>query len=114
MKKKAFTTALILSVIPYHSLFILPVFPSLNIISHYSFISTYPMYFLCVLYMIGYIAPVIPLSLSFHAGIVINLILNKLNFPKKSAKILSFISAAIIFTLLIVFLFNFFSQMDSI
>lgn len=114
MKKKTFSIALVLSFIPYFALFIIPVFPAFNVISHYNFINTYPMYFLCVLCMIGYILPVIPLSFSFHAGIVINLILKKLNFPKKSAKILSVISAAIIFTLLIVFLFNFFSKMDSI
>ena len=114
MNKKMFTKFLILSVIPYFALFIIPVFLAFNVISHYNFISTYPIYFLCVLYVIGYIVPIIPLSVSFHAGIVINSILKKFNFPTKYTKILSIIFAAIIFTLLIVFLLIFFSQMDSI
>lgn len=114
MKKKTFSKLLVLSVIPYFALFIIPVFPTLNVISHYSFFSTYPVYLLCVLFAIGLIVPVIPLSFSFHAGLVINSILKKFNFPPKYAKILSIISAAIIFVLQIIFLLTLFSQMDSI
>ena len=82
MKKKIFTIVLAASVIPYYALFIIPVFLSLNVISHYSFFNTYPIYFLAVLCVIGYVFPVVPLSFSFHAGLVINLILKKSNFKK--------------------------------
>ncbi len=112
MKKKIFTVALVLSAIPYHVLFIAPAVATVRVADEYGFFSTFSLYFLATLLTLGAVFPVIPLSVAFHAGIIINLILNKLNFPKKTVTILSVVSAVIIFSLLTVFLLKLLSQWD--
>lgn len=113
MKKKVFTIVLILSAMPYHALFIAPAVATLGVASQYGFFSSFSLYFLVTLLTLGAVFPVIPLSVAFHAGIIINLILKKLNTPKKTATILSIVSALIIFVLLTVFLLKLLSQWDS-
>ncbi len=112
MKKKIFTVALVLSAIPYHVLFIAPAVATVRVADEYGFFSTFSLYFLATLLTLGAVFPVIPLSVAFHAGIIINLILKKLNFPKKTVTILSVVSAVIIFSLLTVFLLKLLSQWD--
>lgn len=114
MKKKIVKVVSVLSVIPYCILFIIPVILAIRVASQYGFFSSFSIYFLVTLLTLGAIFPVIPLSVAFHAGIIINLILKKLNTPKKTAKILSVVSAMIIFVLLTVFLLKLLSQWDSL
>ncbi len=114
MKKKIFTVALVLSAIPYHVLFIAPAVATVRVADEYGFFSTFSLYFLATLCVIGAVFPVIPLSVAFHTGIISNLILKKLNISKKTAVILSVVSAVIIFSLLTVFLLKLLSQWDSL
>lgn len=112
MKKKIFNTALVLSALPYYALFIVPVVAAIRVFSQYNFFSTFPIYFLAMLCVLGAHFPVIPLSVGFHTGIIVSLILKKLNVPKKTAEILSVISAVIIFSLFTAVLFIFFSEVE--
>lgn len=113
MKKKVFTTALVLSAMPYYALFIAPVVATLGVASQYGFFSTFSLYFLATLLTLGAVFPVIPLSVAFHAGIIMNLILKKLKVPENAVKILPVITSIIIFVLLTVFLLKLLSQWDS-
>ncbi|MDE7364412.1 MAG: hypothetical protein K2N27_05950 [Ruminococcus sp.] len=113
MKKKVFKTALVLSVMPYCALFIAPAVLAVRVASQYGFFSSFSLYFLVTLLTLGAIFPVIPLSVAFHVSIIINLILKKLNTPKKTATILSVVFAIAIFILLTVFLLKLLSQWDS-
>ncbi len=82
MKKKVFTIALVLSAMPYHVLFIAPAVATLRVASQYGFFSSFSLYFLVTLLTLGAVFPVIPLSVAFHAGIIINLMLKRLNIQK--------------------------------
>ncbi|MDE6519137.1 MAG: hypothetical protein K2K91_01570 [Ruminococcus sp.] len=113
MKKKIVKVVSVLSVVPYCILFIIPVILAIRVASQYGFFSSFSIYFLVTLLTLGAIFPVIPLSVAFHAGIVINLMLKKLNISEKTAKILAVVSAVIIFSLLTVFLLKLLSQWDS-
>lgn len=113
MKKKVFTIALVLSAMPYYALFIAPVVATLGVASQYGFFSTFSLYFLATLLTLGAVFPVIPLSVAFHAGIIMNLILKKLKVPENAVKILPVITSIIIFVLLTVFLLKLLSQWDS-
>lgn len=110
MKKKIFTIALVLSAIPYHALFIAPAVATLGVASQYDFFSSFSLYFLATLCVIGYVFPVIPLSVAFHAGIIMNLILKKLKVPENAVKILPVITSIIIFILLTVLFVAYFRQ----
>ena len=110
MKKKVFTTALVLSAMPYYALFIAPVVATLGVASQYGFFSSFSIYFLATLCVLGTVFPVIPLSVAFHAGIIINLMLKKLNVPKKTAVILSVVLTIIIFIVLTVLFVAYFRQ----
>lgn len=114
MKNKTFKIILILSALPYLTLFIAPVFAAVRVADEYGFFNPYLMYLFAVLCLLGAVFPVIPLSVGFHAGIVINLMLKKLNISEKIVKILSVVSAIIIFIVLTVLLIICFSQMDSL
>ncbi|MCM1133316.1 MAG: hypothetical protein NC340_07565 [Ruminococcus flavefaciens] len=114
MKNKIFTVALVLSAVPYHAVFIIPAVATIRVLSQYGFFSTFAIYFLATLLTLGAVFPVIPLSVGFHTGIIVNLMLKKLNISKKTAVILSVIFAVIIFSLLTIFLLKILSQWDSL
>lgn len=114
MKKKIFKVALVLSAIPYHVLFIAPAVATVRVADQYGFFSTFAIYFLATLLTLGAVFPVIPLSVGFHTGIIVDLMLKKLNVPKKTVTILSVVSAVIIFSLITIFLLKLLSQWDSL
>lgn len=114
MESKKFKIIIVLSVLPYYALFIIPAIATLKVVSQYGFFSPFSIYFLSVLCLLGAVFPLIPLSVAFHTGIIINFMLKKLKVPKSATKILSVILAIIIFILLTVFLVKYFSQMDSL
>lgn len=113
MRKKIVKVVSFLSFVPYCILIVVPLVLTIRVVSQYDFISTFQLYFLATLLTLGAVFPVIPLSVAFHVSIIINLILKKLNFPKKTAIILSVVSALIIFVLLTVFMLKLLSQWDS-
>lgn len=112
MKNKTFKIISILSAMPYLAVFIIPAFLSFRVLFQYDFSSTFSIYFPVTLCVLGAHFPVIPLSVGFHAGIVINLMLKKLNISEKTVKILSVVSAVIIFSLFTAALVKYFSHID--